>query len=264
MDLDHFLVSIKRNRLFTSRMLRRLLTTCAVFLGFPHHSEAEVIRHREQDFFVHIVDPRTERIELFWQDPSGQRFGSFRRLRDALAIQKRGLTFAMNAGIFGVDFAPLGLHVENGRILHPLNLGKGGRGNFYLKPNGVFYIIDQKPAIVDAKIYPTLKVKPTIATQSGPLLVVKSVLHPAFRETSVNRHFRNGVGVTRDGKVVFAISQTLVTFYEFATLFRDVLGCDNALYLDGALSAVYAPDRSQNFLGGDFVGMLAVTTQGKE
>jgi uncharacterized protein YigE (DUF2233 family) len=143
-------------------------------------------------------------------------------------------------------------------------LGRGGRGNFYLKPNGVFAITGQEPAIVDARTYPELKVKPTIATQSGPVLVLKGSIHPAFREDSVNRHYRNGVGVTRDGKVVFAISQTLVTFYEFATLFRDVLGCDDALYLDGGLSAVYAPDQGQNFLSGDFVGMLAVTAKGTE
>jgi uncharacterized protein YigE (DUF2233 family) len=244
-------------------MLKRLLTTCAVLFGFPHHSVADVLYHHDQEFFVRTIDPRTEQIELFWQDPSGQRFGAFRRLRDTLASQGRTLKFAMNAGIFGVDFAPLGLHIENGRILHPLNLGKGGRGNFYLKPNGVFYIADKKPAVVDARTYPKLKVKPTIATQSGPALVLKGTIHPAFREDSSNRHYRNGVGVTHDGKVVFAISQTLVTFYEFATLFRDVLGCDEALYLDGALSAVYAPDRDQNFLGGDFVGMLAVTAEEK-
>lgn len=242
-------------------MLKRILTTCAVLFGMPHSAVADALQHHEQEFFVHTVDPRTERIELFWQDSSGQRFGSFRRLREALTSQGRTLKFAMNAGIFGVDFAPLGLHVENGRMLHPLNLGKGGRGNFYLKPNGVFYIADQKSAVVDARMYPKLKVKPAIAIQSGPALVLKGVIHPVFREDSINRHYRNGVGVTRDGKVVFAISQTLVTFYEFATLFRDVLGCDDALYLDGALSAVYMPDRSQNFLGGDFVGILAVITE---
>ena len=249
---------------FAVTVLKLLLTICMVLLGLPHHGAAEVLHHRDQEFFVYTVDPRTEEIELFWQDSSGQRFGSFRRLRDALASQGRTLKFAMNAGIFGVDFAPLGLHIENGRLLHPLDLGKGGKGNFYLKPNGVFYITEQKPAIVDARMYPKLRMKPTIATQSGPALVLKGMIHPAFREDSINRHYRNGVGVTRDGKVVFAISQTLVTFYEFATFFRDVLGCDNALYLDGALSAVYAPDRGQNFLGGDFVGMLAVTADGKE
>lgn len=245
-------------------MLKRLFTICVVLFGLSHHSVADILHHRDQEFFVHTVDPRTERIELFWQDPSGQRFGSFRRLRDTLASQGRMLKFAMNAGMFGVEFAPLGLHIENGRTLHPLNLGKGGRGNFYLKPNGVFYITGQKPAIVDARTYPKLKVRPLIATQSGPALILRGALHPAFREDSINRHYRNGVGVSRDGKVVFAISQTLVTFHEFATFFRDVLGCDDALYLDGALSAVYAPDRGQNFLGGDFVGMLAVTAEGKE
>jgi uncharacterized protein YigE (DUF2233 family) len=233
-------------------------------VGLPYHSEAELIQHRGQEFFTYQVDPRTEQMILAWQDPAGQRYGSFRKLRDGLAAQGRPLKFAMNAGIYGVDYAPLGLHIENGRALRPLNLGKGGGGNFYLKPNGVFYVVNRQPAIVDAKVYPTLKVKPQIATQSGPLLVLNGALHPAFREESVNRHFRNGVGVTRDGKVIFAISQGLVTFYEFATLFRDALGCDNALYLDGALSAVYAPDQGQNFLGGDFVGILAVTTAGEK
>ena len=264
MDLGRFLVNIEPRRLFTFRVLRRFLTTWTVLLGVPHQVEADLVRHQEQEFFVHIVDPRTEQLELFWQDPSGQRLGSFRRLRDTLATQKRELTFAMNAGIFGVDYAPLGLHIENGRTLHALNLGKGGRGNFYLKPNGVFYLVDQTPAIVDAKLYNTLKVQPRLATQSGPLLVVKGALHPAFREASVNRHFRNGIGVTRNGKVAFAISQGLVTFHEFATLFRDVLECDDALYLDGGLSAVYAPSKGQQFLGGDFVGILGVTTPGEK
>jgi uncharacterized protein YigE (DUF2233 family) len=245
-------------------MLGRLIAIGIVLFAFPYHGVADVLYHRGQEFFVYTVNPRTEQLELFWLDAGGQRFGSFRRLRDALASQGRAPKFAMHAGMFGVDFAPLGLHIENGRVLRPLNLGKGGRGNFYLKPNGVFAITGQEPAIVDARTYPELKVKPTIATQSGPVLVLKGVIHPAFREDSVNRHYRNGVGVTRDGKVVFAISQTLVTFYEFATLFRDVLGCDDALYLDGGLSAVYAPDQGQNFLSGDFVGMLAVTAKGTE
>ncbi|MBM4257674.1 MAG: hypothetical protein FJ147_17505 [Deltaproteobacteria bacterium] len=245
-------------------MFKWVLSACAVILGFPHLSVADVLQHRGQEFFVHAVNPQAEQLELFWQDSSGQRFGSFRRLRDTLATQRRTLKFAMNAGIFGEDFAPLGLHIENGQLLRPLNLGKGGRGNFYLKPNGVFYVLDKKPAIVDARSYPKLKVKPTIATQSGPALLLGGVIHPAFLEESSNRHYRNGVGVTREGKVVFAISQSLVTFHEFATLFRDVLGCNDALYLDGALSAVYAPDHGQRFLGGDFVGILAVTAEMKE
>jgi len=242
-------------------MLRWLVATCALLLSFSKSGFAELVHHYDQDFLVYRIDPRTDHVALFWQDPDGQRFGSFRRLRDYLASHSQRLVFAMNAGIFSTEIAPLGLHIEDGRVLRPLNLGKGGRGNFYLKPNGVFFIDNQEPAIVDARVFPKLKIKPTIATQSGPLLVIKGTLHPAFHQDSLNRNIRNGVGTTRDGKVVFALSETPVTFYEFATLFRDVLGCDDALYLDGSLSEVYAPDLGYNFLGGDFAGILAVTVK---
>ena len=30
-------------------------------------------------------------------------------------------------------------------------------------------------------------------------------------------------------------------FHDFATLFRDRLGCRNALFLDGSISSLYAP-----------------------
>lgn len=239
-------------------MLRWLVAACVLLLSFSKNGFAELVRHHEQDFLVYRVDPRTDRIALYWKDPDGQRFGSFRGLHDHLASHSQRLVFAMNAGIFSTEFAPLGLHIEDGRILCPLNLGKGGRGNFFLKPNGIFFIANQKPAIVDARVFPKLKVKPTIATQSGPLLVIKGALHPAFHQDSLNRNIRNGVGVTHDGKVMFAMSQAFVTFYEFATLFRDVLACDDALYLDGSISEIYAPDLGYNFLGGDFAGILAV------
>jgi len=32
-----------------------------------------------------------------------------------------------------------------------------------------------------------------------------------------------------------------VTFHEFAQFFRDTLGCRDALYLDGSVSSLYAP-----------------------
>ncbi|HEY0145480.1 MAG TPA: phosphodiester glycosidase family protein, partial [Methylovirgula sp.] len=51
----------------------------------------------------------------------------------------------------------------------------------------------------------------------------------------------NGVGVHDGHIVVFAISDDPVTFYQFATLFRDRLNCPNALFLDGSVSSLYAP-----------------------
>jgi uncharacterized protein YigE (DUF2233 family) len=164
----------------------------------------------------------------------------------------------MNAGIFSTEYAPLGLHIEDGHRLRPLNTDKGW-GNFFLKPNGVFFIANKKAAIVNTTAYAKLKVKPTIATQSGPLLVSNGKLHPKFLPDSLSLYIRNGVGVTPDNQVVFAMSLLPINLYEFATLFRDTLGCPNALYLDGSISQLYAPNLGQEFLGGDFAGIIAHT-----
>ena len=83
---------------------------------------------------------------------------------------------------------------------------------------------------------------PEYATQSGPMLVIDGALHPKIEASGTSEKIRNGVGV-RDGHIViFAISDEPVTFYQFATLFRDRLHCPNALFLDGSVSSLYAPD----------------------
>ena len=66
-------------------------------------------------------------------------------------------------------------------------------------------------------------------------------MHTAFREGSENRLFRNGVGVPSPDVALFAISEAPVNFHEFATMFRDVLHCPDALFLDGTISSLYAP-----------------------
>ncbi|MDA7887185.1 phosphodiester glycosidase family protein [bacterium] len=79
------------------------------------------------------------------------------------------------------------------------------------------------------------------ATQSGPLLVRQGILHPAIRPNSPNTLIRNGVGVRRDGHLCFAISITPVSFHEMAIFLRDQLNCSDTLYLNGTVSALYAP-----------------------
>ena len=45
----------------------------------------------------------------------------------------------------------------------------------------------------------------------------------------------------------FAISEEPVNFHKFARLFRDRLGCENALFLDGgSASGLYSPDVGRN------------------
>ena len=60
-------------------------------------------------------DLRRYDLRLFWKTPAGQAYGSI----SALVGSPEGasLVFAMNAGMYHEDLSPVGLHVENGRVL---------------------------------------------------------------------------------------------------------------------------------------------------
>jgi len=99
-----------------------------------------------------------------------------------------------------------------------------------------------------------------LAVQSGPLLLRDGQIHPAFDPKSENRKLRSGVGVFANGpSLVFVLSEDRVTFYEFATFFRDHLHCRDALYLDGEISKFYGPQFGWSDGSGEFAGLLAVT-----
>ena len=71
---------------------------------------------------------------------------------------------------------------------------------------------------------------------------------------------RNGVGVSADGKLAwFAIADAPLTFDRFARFFRDVLGAKDALYFDGSISRLYAPELGRSGAGfpvGPIVGLV--------
>jgi prepilin-type processing-associated H-X9-DG protein len=89
-------------------------------------------------------------------------------------------------------------------------------------------------------------VRPNFASQSGPMLVVNGKIHPKFSPNGTSRKLRNGVGVDDGGTVHFVISDGAVTFWEFATLFKDELKTRNALFFDGSVSSLYAPELGRN------------------
>jgi uncharacterized protein YigE (DUF2233 family) len=202
------------------------------------------------------VNVRTERIELFLRDDAGVTFKRFDRLKSWLASRNERLRFAMNAGMFQPDLSPVGLLVQDGRQVAPLNLSDGD-GNFFLKPNGVFLISESGARIVESSEYPALARGVRLATQSGPLLVRHGVIHPAFNAASTSRLLRNGVGVSGD-TIMFVISEQPVSFYEMATYFRDELHCPDALYLDGVVSSLYSADLQRNDSGVDLGPIVGV------
>lgn len=194
-------------------------------------------KNDDEKFISYTVDAAKQDLRLFWKDDEGKNFGSIENLRNYLQQKKMNLVFAMNGGMYKTDLSPLGLYIENKKKLFPIN-NSSGSGNFYLKPNGVFYITtDNKPIVCTSdKFHDDGKVK--YATQSGPMLVINGKIHDAFKEGSANLNIRNGVGILPGNKILFAMSKTEVNLYDFAAYFKN-MGCLNALYLDGFVSRMY-------------------------
>ncbi|WP_082105611.1 phosphodiester glycosidase family protein [Demequina subtropica] len=190
-------------------------------------------------------------VHVDWpQDPDGTDLAEYIDAHPGIAV----LT---NAGIFSDDLTPGGLLVADGEELRALNLADG-YGNFHLKPNAVFEILeDGTAAIVDSTLYEPEGVAQ--ATQSGPALLLDGEIHPQFTEGSANSALRTGVGVSPDGGTVYlVITRTYVNLWDFATMFRDELGVEDALYLDGQISQLWISGGSEptSFLG-PYAGVIA-------
>lgn len=218
-----------------------------------------VTQHGNHSYTICTFDAATDRIEIYHTHDDGTPIRTFDRLSTELARKNTKLVFAMNAGMYHSDRRPVGLLVEKGAARAALNTSFGF-GNFYLKPNGVFFISQGKAGVLETSAYKARGLSPEFATQSGPMLLIDGALHPRFLRNASSRNIRNGVGVSDDGRTVsFAISNSAVTFFEFATFFRDVAGVRNALYLDGSISRLYAPQLDRNDSGEDMGPIVAVT-----
>jgi uncharacterized protein YigE (DUF2233 family) len=208
------------------------------------------------------IYPR-DAVALFWGGSNGKALGSFAALRRNLGGHRQQLVFAMNAGMYHADLRPVGLLVVAGREIAPLNLASG-RGNFFVQPNGVYAITATGPAVITSGVYAATRPLVTHATQSGPMLVVNGEIPTSavFRRGSGSRHVRNGVCVRNGTDSHFVISEGPVTFFEFASYFRDRLACRDALYLDGAISSLYAPNLGSRDSHTALGPMIAVTLPG--
>jgi len=220
---------------------------------------AAFAKHLREDerFITYIADPKKMDIHFYWKDDKGENFRSIQNLKSWLENGKRKLIFAMNGGMYKPDGSPQGLFIENGKALSPLDTASGG-GNFYLKPNGVFYITTDNKALIckTSDFKDNGKIK--YATQSGPMMLIDGQIHPAFKEGSANLNIRNGVGILPDGSIIFAMSKPGINFYDFAQYFKS-LGCKNALYLDGLVSRTYLPEKNWVQTDGNFGVIIAIT-----
>lgn len=199
---------------------------------------------------------KPQKIHLYWKDESSVLLQSIDYLRMYVERKQQYLQFAMNAGMFDSDFSPHGLFIQNQQVLSPLDTLKGV-GNFYLSPNGVFYLTtDNMPIICKTSDF-VMSQSIKYATQSGPMLIIEGEVNPIFKEGSANITIRNGVGILPDNRVLFALSKRPISFYDFAQFFKQQ-GCTQALYLDGFVSQAYFPAAEWIQTDGKFGVMIGV------
>jgi len=201
----------------------------------------EVVVFESSRFVVCRYHRGSDELQLAWRDSSGP-LGGFDGLAAWLGPEAKRVRFVMNGGMFDRSQAPVGLLVQSGKLQHQIDTAKG-QGNFYLLPNGVFWAeADGSVHVDETGRFLARRLSPMWATQSGPLLVSAGALHPAIAGNGTSLAVRNGVGVRDLDEALFVISSEPVSFGRFARLFRDHLRCLDALYLDGAISSLWAPN----------------------
>ena len=238
---------------------RQLETKCR-----PYASESIEVRCltlKQARYSIICVNLKAASIKMLWKNPAGVAYSS---LSEASRQFGDDLLAVTNAGIYAGDNTPLGLHIEGGKELRKLNL-ENGEGNFYWKPNGVFYVADDGAGILESEKFKSLDKRTGIteATQSGPLLVIESEINRNLKPDSKSLYARNGIGVKSADEIYIVVSEDEVSLYDFASVFANHLHCPNALYLDGCVSQLYLPVNDSSIPGQrrcekELVGLLGV------
>lgn len=240
----------------------RVLVTLCMWFSFAtgaYALDCATVTYKTISYSVCTADVGKDDLRLFLKDREDKVIGQFSTLNRALEDEGKRLSFAMNAGMYHADRSPVGLYIENETELKEL-VPNPGPGNFGMVPNGVFCIAQDRFDVIETLAFQEAAPKCTYATQSGPMLVIDGKLHPRFLEHSSSRYVRNGVGILNGGKTaLFVISNSPVTFWEFANVFREKYNVQNALYFDGNISRIYAPSLNRYDYGrtlGPIVGIV--------
>lgn len=202
--------------------------------------------------------PGQHTIHMVLGPKGGAPYRSLSQLVVNRPARSHAVAFAMNGGMFDDAGQPIGYYAEEGRRLHTLNRNEGA-GNFHLQPNGVFYGDAGGPWAVRTSqdFADHVTTRPDFGTQSGPMLVIAGKLHPKIDADGPSLKLRNGVGVDRQGRAHFVISDEPISFGKLARYFRDGLHCPNALFLDGSVSSLWDPAHGR-VDGGPPLGPLIV------
>ena len=219
--------------------------------------------YKGHKYYGFVTNLDSHQILTHWKTKSGKKHLNIGSVKYELERENRDVLCITNAGMYTPSNSPEGLLISNSQELVPIDTGFIPNLNFYMMPNGVFYEIGGKHVIKTTKEYMSLNQDSIkYATQSGPMLLINGKHHPAFNYGSKSRKLRSGVGIRENGNVVFLISKhSNVNFHEFATVFRELFNCNDALFLDGAISKMYLKEMNSSELGGNFGPIISITSK---
>jgi len=223
-------------------------------------------KYKGINYTAFILDLTKQDINIALADEENKKLVTINRAYNYYSkTKKKDVLMICNAGMYQRDSNPVGLLISNGKKLKDVtDNSKKISDNYHMYPNGIFYIKNNKASIIETEKYITDKKSNessiSQATQSGPMLVINNEHHKRFNYGSKNLHIRNGVGILADERIIFIISNERVNFFDFSTVFQDVFGCKNALYLDGAISKMYIKGDKKNSMGNGTFGPFIVIT----
>jgi uncharacterized protein YigE (DUF2233 family) len=188
--------------------------------------------------FGQYFDPN--KISMYWLDAEKHPLLTFDNVRK---IQPE-LVFLTNGGKFNSRHEPIGLYIEKGKQLKSLQIEQNTKLLPTAQGDGVFFIKSGQACVEVLK--PNLKISGiTYAVQSSPMLVINGKINP--RLSMKDRILmRNGVGITKEGKVYFACMEA--SERKFANHFLEA-GCIQALQLDAEVSRVWHKNIKEKVYG---------------
>lgn len=217
-------------------------------------------------YLIYVANLDSDEIRMhLYKNKKKQNYFSLDAVKADLELKGLEAKMITNAGMFTPSNEPEGLYIEEGSQTNfELDTGKTqGDANFYLSPNGVFYIDSSNTAHISTTMdFLTGKKISTghirMATQSGPMLLINGSIHPKFTSGSSNEKIRSGVGIINEKKIVFAATVDPSNFYSFSMFFKNIFDCRDALFLDGHISQMYLKDINLH-TEGSFGPILSVT-----
>lgn len=206
----------------------------------PERSACKPVTFDGKRFTECVAVPGEHRITTKITGSNGVIYRGFAGLAED--VDSATVAFAVNGGMYDTGSEPIGYYVEHGERLHALNTRDGG-GNFYLKPNGVFFgDADGGWQVMTSDDFAAkVSQRPNFGTQSGPMLLIDGKLHPDISPSGTSLKIRNAVGIDPQGRAHFVISDEPVSFGNLAALMRDHAKISDALFLDGTVSALWDP-----------------------